>query len=556
MTNKPLRAVILPSVSTPEQATDEKQSLDTQERELRAIAAARGWDVAYVLRIPGFSRDFISWEECEREMLKANPPIYAMRELRELTEKRAYDILMVRDPDRFGRTQTLVSQVAETVCIRYGLRIYSQMDNQLSEGDASRFWAAMVGLRVANDQDKRRKYRHDGMEERLKNDLPVSSVSNRFYKVVRTELGKAIKVELREDMKQLALDLATVVLGDADNPPTPWQSVEAELYRRYGYINPKTNLPFAARTFRRALLTPTTWGHSYLYAHKRTTKGEVERQRDRYTLPHDERQGAWAFDENVSPPAGVLVQRFAWEPVYTGELAQRIKTELYRRMNVIKGKAKPQDTREFTGLLICKRCGGKLKCNTKVRKNGVIWRAWVCAVHNQGEHSRLYKKECDQWRQIRDEVVRAFLEPRLQKVVQDSSAAAIIEPSSSGSLETRRETLLAEIRAAESYADGLMIQRAKGLQNLHARLDGLIQQADERLGILQNQLAQLEQEESRNLRFVDARAEAVNAIVEIGSGFWQETPTRINQLLHQIFGEYRLVIDDGEVSGVVNRNEL
>jgi DNA invertase Pin-like site-specific DNA recombinase len=121
-----LRAVTCASVSTPEQAADEKESLVAQRRDLIAIVEQHNWVHVAHLEVPGFSRDYISFDDCERDM--AAKSVFAFTQLRELIEKRAFDVFVVRDADRFGRTQSLVAQIAEWIVVIMGGTIYSQMD--------------------------------------------------------------------------------------------------------------------------------------------------------------------------------------------------------------------------------------------------------------------------------------------------------------------------------------------------------------------------------------------------------------------------------------------
>ncbi len=109
MVDQKLRAVVLCSVSEPKQDYEGKESLPSQEREGLAAAEQLHLDVVAVLKVPGFSRDYIDINESAEDMAKPPMNCTAMRELLSLMKNRGYDVLTCRDANRFGRTQMLNS---------------------------------------------------------------------------------------------------------------------------------------------------------------------------------------------------------------------------------------------------------------------------------------------------------------------------------------------------------------------------------------------------------------------------------------------------------------
>src|SRR5258707_14608521 len=107
-----LRAVIWCAVSSEKQTQDDKDSLPAQERQAKAFIEKEGWKLVEVLRVRGFSRTFINVEDYRLAMREAGHD--AFDRLTELWANEAFDVLIVRDMDRLGRTQTLLSFMVET----------------------------------------------------------------------------------------------------------------------------------------------------------------------------------------------------------------------------------------------------------------------------------------------------------------------------------------------------------------------------------------------------------------------------------------------------------
>jgi hypothetical protein len=92
-----LRIALFASVSTPQQARDDKDSLPSQLRDGQAWAEAVSGQVVATYRMPGHSRKYIFYQDIE----KAVP---AYRELREDCEAGAFDVLWCRARDRQDRS--------------------------------------------------------------------------------------------------------------------------------------------------------------------------------------------------------------------------------------------------------------------------------------------------------------------------------------------------------------------------------------------------------------------------------------------------------------------
>lgn len=246
------RAVLWCAVSTRPQAGEDKNSLGTQESDQREACERLGLDVIDVLSVPGHSRRYYDIETLARDARREG--IDAFDRLMQHWAVRDFDVLVVRDGDRFARTQSLHARVVEET-IEGGARIYSLADGWV-DGSNYRMWGAMNGYRAASDVDSLVKKHHAGMKARVARGLPVRTPPL-FHKTL-WENGKAIRLEVDEDKRALSLALAEALLDGV-----PWLRL-SEFVAYLGHLNPKTNKPYSPNTFYVALYSPNTWGHSAL----------------------------------------------------------------------------------------------------------------------------------------------------------------------------------------------------------------------------------------------------------------------------------------------------
>lgn len=118
------KAAIWRAVSSKEQATEEKASLDAQLKSTTAAASDLGAVIIADLCIPGQSRNIPSLEKAARR-------IDAYRELVELVEADKITHLIVDRADRFGRHHVLTMQVYD-LCDRNNVYVYDVSSRTLT----------------------------------------------------------------------------------------------------------------------------------------------------------------------------------------------------------------------------------------------------------------------------------------------------------------------------------------------------------------------------------------------------------------------------------------
>ena len=501
------RAILWTAVSTKAQADDDKASLPAQEEELRALAEKHGWEVVDVLRVPGHSRYYYEWHQLVKDSLADGTD--AFYQLDQHLKNRDFDILAVRDGDRFARTQTLHAFIVESVCIRAGAKIWSLTDGQI-DMQMARIYTAMGGYRAAGDIDRLIKYREMALNKKPEIGLPVAGRPLWGFKIVRDELGKATAYIVDELKRRAFDDLAELILAGI-----AWDRIAKEMNHR-GHRN-SAGQEFNRSFFYRTIFHPVWWGHA---------------ARNFRHSGRPQEMGEWTFDASVLPPEGVRVWRDVYEPVWKGEMAAAIQAELRRRHQILKGRANATNTRRFSGLVVCAGCGHVMHSTEGTRSLylacGYRWRGGTCT----------------QERSISEKKIVEFLQPLLHEL----KAAGDPELLFGGDGRLRNDRVLEQAR--EELAQ--VHSKARAMAKLYAANVGKHLAA-----IYEAELEELEKQ-AAEIEAVIAQAEANSATDEPRrtmladldmDGIWDQPWRVINQTLHGIFGQWRLVSDNGSIVG-------
>jgi hypothetical protein len=505
-----LRAVIWCAVSTVAQTADDKDSLPSQEISARQLCAQNGWQITDVLVVPGHSRFYIDIHECAHDM--ASKGIDAFYRLIELWEQKAFDVLVCRDFNRFARRPTLLSYIIERT-IDIGARIHSFADGWVDEQNAA-MAIALGGFKAKADITQLTALREIGMDKRLERGLSMNAIPM-SHKLIFDERGKPSHLELDRSLERVWQDLATLLLEGVS-----WENIGTELYRRFGHI--RNGKPYEGKTLHRLVHNPYFWGHA-----ARHYPGKI---------------GVWAFDESAPVPDGVKVNRNTHPPVWKAELAEEVKAELRRRSAIIRGRASPAGVYLFTGLLICDTCGHTMVVNAN---NG--YPMWRC-------HTRYTTRAhatCDERRFISSRKVRLYVTSLLTALLEQGTPAQLNISARNQDHSQRIEMLALEIDDLKRQI-GVMISKQAIEQNptVAEIYTQQIGGAGERLQILHRNLAQA-QSSIESPSQIQARKMAFNEIVQVGVDvFWKQDPKRINQVLHRLFGQTRLVVKAGEIIGL------
>jgi hypothetical protein len=379
---------------------------------------------------------------------------------------------------------------------------------------------SMNGYKAATDLDAIRKGYALGMDKRMERGLNMGELPLSHRLIHDPKTGKAVRIELDPDTRRLWEDVATLLLEGV-----AWRIMGQILYKRYGHATDGRR--YTTRTLTRIIYNPCFWGHV-----ARHFKGKED---------------LWVFDEDLPLPDGVKINRNAHQAVWSGEFAELIKAELRRRKAISGGRASPMHSYLFTGLLVCDHCGYNLSVSTN---NG--YPHWRCI----SRYSRRDTITCDAHKVINSKKVKEYVDLLLREAVRDSNFSVV-----------RLRARVSEDPQTEHVAD--LNKEVDGLQQqiymlisqqMAATSPSVVEiyaariaEAGERLEILKHNLAQA-QAKIETPAQAKARVQSFEELSRRGVDFlWRMEPYQINQFLHRVFGNLRLVVRDGEILSIEPR---
>lgn len=503
-----MRAIIWAAVSTKSQVAEGRESLQSQVKLAQEVCVKNGWEITDILEVPGHSRRYIDiYQLAESASLEG---IHAFRKLLNHFNDADFDILVVRDADRFARTQTLHAMIVEST-INIGAKIYSLADGIIDEHNF-RMWIALGGYRAAGEVDGLLKKMRIGYDARFKRGLPVNANVVSSHKLARDPLTGAIThIEVDEDKRQEYRDLATLILEGV-----AWSKIESEMYNRFGYANEKGE-PYKPQRYYRIVSTPSFWGH-ISRGHKMSKKGR------------------WVYEEGHAIPDGVEISYNEHEPMYTGDLAEQIKSELDRRSK-INGRRSPQRSYIFSGLLICAVCMNGMSYNIKGNYKGIRCNASI-------------KRNCDHSTMVNEKRGIKTVALLLEEIFNANTIHALTGDRSSVDLSETLEEVEKQINQLNSEIMVMINRQAQSPESVQEVYHTSIRTAGERLDLLKKRREDIRQQIA--ITFSSSRRER-NAILDIsrlGDSFWSLPPNKINQLLGQLLGAYRFVALNGDIIGI------
>ena len=229
-----MRAIIWAAVSTPEQATEEKDSIPSQIADAERLIRERNWTHTETLVVPGESRSR------HIEFSKAAQDIQTYARLKELIDAKSFDILIVRARDRLARLDCLCAQI-EQMLRDIGAQVYSMsFPTPIVEdirGDRSSLITAAIERAMGQSELVELRRRHDsGMRSRItKRGLHPSHPPYGYRKISKDEPFTQIPDEVRVlrqiytlYIKGWGLSRIVAWLNDQGVPPRrspAWRSV-------------------------------------------------------------------------------------------------------------------------------------------------------------------------------------------------------------------------------------------------------------------------------------------------------------------------------------------
>lgn len=518
-----VRAAILASVSTEEQAKDTKASIPTQIAEAEALCKLQGWQVVARYVVPGHSRYYISLDECIAEMMKHDPPITAFRDMRDDWEHQRFDVLVVRAGDRIARTGALLATIIESIIKVGRAKIFMLQGGEINENNYSMV-LSMLSWQIGYFAQSKAQYQRIGMQMRMERGLPATDVPL-THRLLRDERGKGVALVIDEEKRRLLDHLGQLILAHVS-----WRNIAREM-AALGFLR-EDGKPYVGNTFRQAVLNPYCWGHS--------------------AMQWRHHHGRWAYDEAAPLPKNAKVRRNTHEPAWTGEVAEAIKQELIRRGENfrVSPRAAQRGHYVFTGLLACRACGCRLIAHGGKNRYGTHYAYWRCT-----RGRRVDVPECAETGFVRDKYVREWLDTRLRELLAQHMGIddLIIEDSIEDDIAiqvdlARRDVSSLSRRLEALVADSSTVDGRAAREVYRVQIDQVGKQLDARQTEL-DRLQALAGSVSDGERYT--RRIAFEEIQQHGIDWLWELPTReTNALLRKLLGSYRLIIEGGKIIGL------
>lgn len=520
-----MTALLWLAVSSEEQATDEKASLNEQDKVLRAAVARDNRFISDVLVIPGFSRAALAWDEFERSAADAGHD--APLRMSEHWRRRDFSAVYAYDVTRLGRSQALIAYFIERT-IKAGAIIVTHLEGVIDQHNY-RVAIAMYGFGSASENDKRRARLEFGKIKLVERGINLNASELFTHLIIRDKRGRKDRLIVDESKRRLFTDLLAALCGDAHHPPAPWRTLEQVLYDRYGHAAPDGQ-PYPMYKFKHLINSPLFWGHT---AYGWTTRNHVVKR-------------PWLYNAAIPPPEGVLFYPNTTESVFTGEERERLIAELIRR-DRLTGRARPQTTYTFSTLVRCDHCGRNM-AYAQLRPGAVYYR---CNKKSKTGLGRYAATVCDANRIIPERKLIEFMDTVLLHLIS-GLAPELFQPSAPPrtAVLARVAAIEREIEAIEGVIAGLFLQRATAPQNTISILERQISAKSDELKHLQSALMDTRRQIERSDDGGQLRAAALEQIKLLTvPRFWALPSVEQNQLLSRLMGTFQINVRDGQVIG-------
>lgn len=512
-----LRALVWCAVSTRDQAEPEHYSPQAQKDDGLAIAKQMGWTVVDVMSVDGHSR---ARRNLDALAIEAEEKGFdAFRRLLDHLTSCDFDVLICRDANRFARKSSMLHQIVEMVYEDCGAFIYSLTDGKITDENWS-MWAAMKGYQTAQEWRWIRKAFQDGGDKLTERGLspgPWTPITHRRLRDPKN--GKQIGYELDARMTQVMQDAAIIVLEGLG-----WMKLGDELYARYGHTD-DTGRPWLHATLYNLFYNPMTWGHK---AFRHTKYGQYGHDR------------LYILDERFEKPEKVKLARNVVPPVFTGELADRLRDELIRRAQ-LRGSARPSDTYRYSGLIRCGHCGSSMNAYSgRGKRIGVR-----CMFR--------YVREARKWGRteacVQPHVNNKYLDAIFRLIVAQIVAGVDLDKLQVEEKRIVRLDSLSELSAVDAQMRRLIDE----LSTAPVAARQLFREQIDKLAIKFEQLKITEKQANRAVTEAELstrnRQAVIDKIKANPDAFWQQSDTNLNADIRILLNHRKVIVKDFEFEG-------
>lgn len=502
-------------VSTTAQAKDDRFSLPKQRELVEQYADSIQGRLVHVAVVSGHSRNYRSMTEMLAAFRKDD--ISALDELLEGIEKGAFDIVAVPDADRFARQQAPLAEIVHRIT-ETGARIYCIADGLMVDDSSADAFVAMRGFFAAAEVRRLKGKHESGTKHRVENGLNGAGRLLGTHKIVKDlEAPMHQRIAFEETQRRLWDDVATLILEGV-----AWREMEITLLERFGHVHIKTGLAMPTYKIRNTMFNPFFWGHSAKF--------------------YGQDRSAWVYDETIDPPAGVILRRNVFEPVYKGPLADLIRQELKRRSALVAGRAKAGTVYGLTGLIVCNGCGARLVV-IAARGDNIYW-----GCRNNDHIHWPHRPHCDNRGALRNDVAIKWIDDWLRKMI----GADDIRPFFGVAIDAvspaaRMAEIENQIAESETQIDALIRAQSRAAIAVQGRYDAQIAALDVQIKGLNVALRETAGPIIANAAEEVTRRQALNDIAPIIDNFWIQSPVVISQMLAKLLGGTRFIMKDRHI---------
>lgn len=519
----PPRVILFVAVSSKEQASEDKISLEDQLKVLRAdLIEKRGWIEVDVIEVPGYSRDFWSYEEFCADAARAE--LLSPARMFNHWAKRDFDVLACINLSRIARTASLLQQIIGLTYEEAGAYIYTP-GKGVVPFEQRTLLGMIEGQAVQSEVTELQRRRKMGMKNRLRRGLPPIRPP-RSHKYERDPVtGKAIRMVVNEAERPFLDTMRDLLLAG-----TPFDMFSSELAKR-GFTNKgrRYSIDFPRLFFE----NPIVWGHTF--------------ERDpAVASPYDVHK-FYAFDDNSPPPPGITIYRNTHPPAWSGEDAERIRQHMFTQRRANTGSSRPNTRHKFSLLMVCNVCGGRY-CHITQSRNKKSKYYWRCCSNNV--YYREKQPPCKGYPYLRDEDAVAWFDQFLRAIIDSPDVEAmfsVYEPKVTD-YRSQIETVKAELNTLHTRIRTLIEKQAQH-PALAASYDEALEQAAALKTDLSKRLETLQQASAG--RATPDRRTAQSRLREIIDHFWKLPEREINYFLSDLLGNLRVVVDNGRIIGLI-----
>lgn len=506
-----MRVVIWCAVSSKPQAKDDKISLSYQEELAVTWCKEHDAELVATLKVPGYSRRESDVITAMDDFAKQG--ITAYQDLRDLWQRKAFDVLIAYSHDRLGRSNTLHSFVVENVILS-GAQIYLIADGGYVDAQDFRYKLAIGGMLVAAPIDQFIQKSKKAKERLIATGLPVGPHVPISHVRLRDPItGKDTGFAVNEDLRLLWTDLQSALLEGIG-----WLNLGRELYQRYGHVD-ITGRAYSGGTLYYLVHNPLFWGHM---AMRWTGSAFIGDKR-------------WVFDTQFEAPAGVVIARDIVPSVYTGHDRDIVISELHRRIEA-RGRSYPSQTYRFKGLVVCGLCGRSMSVHVSHGR-----RVGLRCTGRSADRSR--SQRCS-YRFVRHEDIQAYFEKLINNALQLGSLE--IQHSEVAKVQSTASALGLELSTAEAQLKTLIHELSLAPDSVKEAYRQQIADVGKRLDILRARAKEVSRQVRKDNQRKHEQSNALESIRQSGYGFWQEDDRTINQQLRRLFGNIRVTAIPGD----------